>query len=868
MKKFFRFASALAAVLGILAGCERVQEVDTAEGRQAEEEVDLTDAIEVSHGSIATKVVSDGEGNVVWAEGDQMLVSMYGKEPVVYDMISGAGEKVAYFKTSVKAAEGRYVDYNVAFSPASMATEFDLSEESDYVYFTLPAEQVRPDDESIIFRSEYFPVVARTEHSYDTHFYCQDICGAVGFSMCGAGDEVLKIVFRGNDGEVLCGEARVHTDGEPVMETDDEQEGCDELTLITTDEEGNGVILDPETPTEFVIVVPPTNFEYGFTVEVYTADGYVFTKKTEEEQFLGRGEYLAMDTFFKEPKPTYPSYELLSDQNGNIVQLTWGPDGITHEGEEPLTEADQVEVGEYVITYAEEGSTAAPDTIRLTAEEGKDTVLTLALDGEKTYDFELVVVPEDTLMFRPSLPSETSETTEFFTTEDLYNLAAGFNLARKEAKSLADYAGYKFKGAIVGNNAQNSFKNLLAVQDRDADCQGCGAVFYGSKYNTVADYPLGKDIVTTIASGSSVTNYNGLLEFKDVDQKVSGDADPVDALEIDAADVDSTFAGMYVKIDGLHFTDSSAIRTWSGTRKFADAAKDTVTVYTLSAANFSSKQISPVQEKGSISGIAYPYYDIIEIYPIAAADLADFDYTAPTINPTSTTISDVAASGASRQTLDVYIANADGWDVSLEMDGTVVTEPTNIAKTDTDKKYQITYYVAENSGFDRSGKMTVVLALGKIKITKDIVVSQLGSIKVSTAMFRYKALYSSVTEGNVVVSGKSDSVDGITVSYAKGDSKNDCAYYFNGTSLRMYTGSQLTVTSVSGTSTVAPSIVGVQLYYSKGYAPSTAPTVSTGSMTGTTAWAPGDDPVSTVVFTTPATERIDSIAVKFTPVAD
>ena len=302
MKKFFRFASALAAAIGIIASCERVQEAGTV---QAEDEIGLTDAIIASHGSLATRVVSDGDGNVVWAEGDQILVSMYGKEPVVYDMISGAGEKVAYFKTSVKAAEGRYVDYNVAFSPASMATEMDLSEESDYVYFTLPAEQVRPDDESIIFRSEYFPVVARTEHSYDTHFYFKDICGAVGFSMCGEGDEVVKIVFRGNDGEVLCGEARVHTDGEPVMETDSEQEGCDKITLVTTDEEGNGVVLDPETPTEFVIVVPPTNFAEGFTVEVYTADDYVFTMKTEEEQFLGRGEYLAMDTFFVEPEGGY-----------------------------------------------------------------------------------------------------------------------------------------------------------------------------------------------------------------------------------------------------------------------------------------------------------------------------------------------------------------------------------------------------------------------------------------------------------------------------------------------------------------------------------------------------------------------------------
>ena len=369
MKKLFRFASALAAVLGVLASCERVQEVDTAEGRQAE--VDLTGAIAATISFTSdTKVTSDTEGVVVWAEGDQLLISMHGDEPVVYDMISGAGEKTAYFKTSAKAAEGDYINANFAFSPVTMSPEFDFDEE--YVFFTFPSEQTRPAEENQLFCSEAFPIVASTATSYNTEFHFKNTCGVIAFPMTGEGDEVIKIVIRGNEEETICGPARVNYAGTPELELKGAEDDY-EITLYTTDEEGNGVILDPEEEKLFAFVLPPVEFEEGFTIEVYTSDGYVFTQKTDKDIEVEPNDLVVMEPLYKEPKPEYPAYELTAEGKLNLVILNWNQDEITHEGEEPRNPADQVDVEKFILTYSEDGSEDV-ETVEYAADELCDTL--------------------------------------------------------------------------------------------------------------------------------------------------------------------------------------------------------------------------------------------------------------------------------------------------------------------------------------------------------------------------------------------------------------------------------------------------------------------------------------------------------------
>ena len=111
MKKLFLLLTT-GALLG-LASCERVQEMDSEEGRQTaatSEEVDLIDAIKASYANPDTKIVSDWDGSLAWANGDRLMVSMHGNEPVEYDLVSGAGTKTAFFKTSHKAESWQFAD--------------------------------------------------------------------------------------------------------------------------------------------------------------------------------------------------------------------------------------------------------------------------------------------------------------------------------------------------------------------------------------------------------------------------------------------------------------------------------------------------------------------------------------------------------------------------------------------------------------------------------------------------------------------------------------------------------------------------------------------------------------------------------------
>ena len=66
------------------------------------------------------------------------------------------------------------------------------------------------------------------------------------------------------------------------------------------------------------------------------------------------------------------------------------------------------------------------------------------------------------------------------------------------------------------------------------------------------------------------------------------------------------------------------------------------------------------------------------------------------------------------------------------------------------------------------------------------------------AVFDYPTLYSSVTSGSISLDGESDTVDGVTIAYAKVSGNNAPQYYSNGTNLRIYNESTMTVTVPSG----------------------------------------------------------------------
>lgn len=89
--------------------------------------------------------------------------------------------------------------------------------------------------------------------------------------------------------------------------------------------------------------------------------------------------------------------------------------------------------------------------------------------------------------------------------------------------------------------------------------------------------------------------------------------------------------------------------------------------------------------------------------------------------------------------------------------------------------------------------------------TKDGIVTGIVSktfTKVSSdsyqAVFDYPTIYASTTSGSLDLDGKSDTVDGITIAYAKVSGSNTPKYYANGTNFRIYNKSTMTVSAPSG----------------------------------------------------------------------
>ena len=68
----------------------------------------------------------------------------------------------------------------------------------------------------------------------------------------------------------------------------------------------------------------------------------------------------------------------------------------------------------------------------------------------------------------------------------------------------------------------------------------------------------------------------------------------------------------------------------------------------------------------------------------------------------------------------------------------------------------------------------------------------------STIEFVYSDLYSNVTSGSTDLNGKTDTVDGVSIKYAKISGTNAPQYYANGTNLRIYNKSTMTITAPEG----------------------------------------------------------------------
>ena len=322
----------IAALAFLIASCQQVELPIEADGDKPEDEQvsgpEFT--VQVEAFDAQTKTAMDGN-SVVWNAGDQVAIfqglSTADKYQVKED---GVGKTSATFEiiANGNGANTTELPTNLAIYPYEsdlICTPVAAGNGSITSYqitgVTIPATQTYV---ASSFADESFLMAALTNGISDHILNFKNICGALELQLKGTA-KVKSVELRGNDNEPLSGEATVivYPDGSaPTIEM-----SADASRAITLDC-GEGVQLNETTATDFLITIPPTAFEKGFTVTITDANGGGTELKTTKRNAVQRS-YIH----------TMPECTIVTDEYFGIENILTRDDFVngTYSGDELTT---------------------------------------------------------------------------------------------------------------------------------------------------------------------------------------------------------------------------------------------------------------------------------------------------------------------------------------------------------------------------------------------------------------------------------------------------------------------------------------------------------------------------------------------------
>lgn len=290
-----------------IAGCQQ-EFVETAPDVK-EPPVFISETEEFESG---TKTALNSNRSVVWCAGDQLAIfqgSTIADKYQVRD--SDAGNTNAHF--SYVRGQGNVNDDFYAGTETQIGTniaiypyEEDLSCAPIYEEgYDIPMlYKINNVNFSSIqryavnsFPDEAFTMVAITKDVADHTLKFKNLYGALKLQLKGSAT-IKSIVLEGNSNQVLSGNGvvNVYNDGTlPSMALDNG--GAKTITLDCAE----GVELNEEVATNFIIAVPPTSFENGFTLTITDVEGRVATKSTTKANPIERTIIRTMPEFTVTP---------------------------------------------------------------------------------------------------------------------------------------------------------------------------------------------------------------------------------------------------------------------------------------------------------------------------------------------------------------------------------------------------------------------------------------------------------------------------------------------------------------------------------------------------------------------------------------
>lgn len=229
-------------------------------------------------------------GYLRWTANDQISIFEANTYNQQYQFTGKTGDNSGTFeKVSVSYATGTDLSNHYAIYPYNPKTKIS---ETGVITTTIPAEQTYAVNS---FGLGDNTMVAVTADKNDTFLKFKNVGGYLELKLYGNDVTVKSITLEGNSNEKIAGTATIAPvyGGTPSITMAD-----DAVESITLDC-GEGVIIGStvETATAFLLVVPPTTFERGFTITITDINGSTFTKSTSKSIEIERNVIKPMTAF-------------------------------------------------------------------------------------------------------------------------------------------------------------------------------------------------------------------------------------------------------------------------------------------------------------------------------------------------------------------------------------------------------------------------------------------------------------------------------------------------------------------------------------------------------------------------------------------
>ena len=236
-----------------------------------------------------TKTSRDAEGNVLWKKGDQVSIfagRTINEQYQVTDASDGKTSASLNRVVSPGLATGSNISANISYYPYSESNKIAVSGNNYSLTISLPSVQYYADNS---FGNGAFPMVAVTNSESDMNLKFKNVLGGLKLQLKGT-DKIKRITVTGNNNEKLCGTAQVSA-GNNVYPTITLSDATMKMVSLDC---GNGVQLNSETPTSFIIALPPITMSDGFTIDIYNTNGEIQQIKSTKSQTITRSALLAM----------------------------------------------------------------------------------------------------------------------------------------------------------------------------------------------------------------------------------------------------------------------------------------------------------------------------------------------------------------------------------------------------------------------------------------------------------------------------------------------------------------------------------------------------------------------------------------------